>query len=74
VSPDSHPSAGALANTMLTAFNAAGDDLAYVSVDFPRPGQVQYNREADSATPKGAPARIVSHTRPPVRPAAGERS
>ena len=32
VSPGGHPSAGSLAKAMLTAFNAAGDDLAYESV------------------------------------------
>lgn len=32
VSPGHHPSAGSLAKAMLTAFNAAGDDLAYETV------------------------------------------
>jgi hypothetical protein len=59
---------------MLTAFNAAADDLAYeTTADFkaghliqtgrtwswpalPSPGQVQYNRDAFSATPRGASA------------------
>jgi hypothetical protein len=57
---------------MLTAFNAAGDDLVYVTRDYfgsgrliqadrtwswpavPSPGQVQYNRDAFSATPRDA--------------------
>jgi hypothetical protein len=73
VSPGHHPSAASLAKAMLTAFNAAGDDLLYVTRDYfgsghlvqtdrswswpaiPSPGQVQYNRDALSATPPGAP-------------------
>ena len=75
VSPGHHPSAGSLARAMLTAFNAAADDLAYVTRTYfgatghvvqtdrswswpalPSPGQVQYNRDASSATPRGASA------------------
>ncbi|MGN6176383.1 MAG: hypothetical protein ACTHPS_26055, partial [Streptosporangiaceae bacterium] len=73
VSPGHHPSAGSLARAMLTAFNAAADDLAYVTRTYfgatghlvqtdrswswpavPSPGQVQYLRDAFSATPRGA--------------------
>jgi hypothetical protein len=72
VSPGHHPSPKSLAKAMLTAFNAAGDDLVYVTRDYvgsghliqatrtwswpavPSPGQVQYNRDASSATPGGA--------------------
>jgi hypothetical protein len=75
VSPGHHPSAGSLARAMLTAFNAAPDDLVYVTRTYfgatghvvqtdrswswpavPSPGQVQYNRDAFSTTPRGASA------------------
>jgi hypothetical protein len=45
VSPGGHPSAGSLAKAMLTAFNAAGDDLAYESTaDFTAGHLVQTDR------------------------------
>jgi hypothetical protein len=72
VSPGHDRSPASLAKAMLTAFNAAADDLAYETVTYvraghliqadrtwswpalPRPGQVQYVRDAFSATPRGA--------------------
>jgi hypothetical protein len=78
--PGHHPSAATLAKAMLTAFNAAADNLAYETLAYfkaghliqadrswswpavPSPGQVQYNRDAFSATRRGA-----SETTAPVK-------
>ena len=40
VSPGDHPSAGSLAKAMLTAYNAAGADLVYVTRDYVRKGHL----------------------------------
>jgi hypothetical protein len=47
VSPGHHPSAGSLARAMLTAFNAAADDLAYETVAYFRTGQPGHVVQAD---------------------------
>jgi hypothetical protein len=72
VYPGHHPSGASLAKAMLTAFNAAANDVAYATeADFraghligddrtwswpalPKPGQLQYNRDAASIIPRGA--------------------